>query len=372
MTKMSKRVAEVIKADLTTAIAEFNRDRDIPHAGTKGSSREDIVIRILGNYIPKKYGLIAGHAITADDDWSRQQDIIIYDQFNAPLIGRAGSAGIIVLIESVVATIEVKSALDTRELQDIGKKGADIQRLASKRRTGSQHPVPNILSAAFAFESSLPISKINEYVRAYRPPVDILCLLSDVDHNSAFFLTHQPTGIMVLPADTGETNTIAFSRFVYEILSHLEMCGRSQTSPALDQYMGVFGLSELSQIQTVMNKLLHAGQVSDEELICMLHRMSQIQETTTQEVFKNEKAVFGFDRGSTVDGYENIEVWKVPSSGETITARKVFEVVNRSVLGETLTPKDADLLKAVLSSLRRVKEAKEKLVIKVIPELTQL
>lgn len=89
---------------------------NIHHNGEKGSIREDIVTDFLKKYIPDKYNIGTGIIIDSDGSQSKQQDIIIYDSFTSPLFLNSKST-IMVPIENVYATIEVKSTLNKIELE---------------------------------------------------------------------------------------------------------------------------------------------------------------------------------------------------------------------------------------------------------------
>ncbi len=100
---MSKRIRELSECDLRTLLAELDRDRSLPHAGTNGASREDLLVRLLGKHLPGRYGISSGHLITADNQWSKQQDVIIYDRFNSPLVEDLGHEKIIFVESTLVA-----------------------------------------------------------------------------------------------------------------------------------------------------------------------------------------------------------------------------------------------------------------------------
>ena len=70
---------------------------------------------LLRPLLPPDFGVATGVIISSDDVQSAQQDIIIYNNRILPPFLTDGPA--IVPIESVVATIEVKSSLDATELK---------------------------------------------------------------------------------------------------------------------------------------------------------------------------------------------------------------------------------------------------------------
>lgn len=88
---------------------------NIHHNGEKGTSREELVVKYLKDYIPDKYNIGRGTIIDSFGIQSRQQDIIICDSFSSPILLNMESTKMIP-IESVYSTVEVKSSLNKTEL----------------------------------------------------------------------------------------------------------------------------------------------------------------------------------------------------------------------------------------------------------------
>ena len=187
---MSRRIEEILEADRKAMLAEFDRDLPVPHPGTKGDIREDILIRFLEKQLHGRYGVCTGLVVNAHDEWSKQQDVIVYDRANSSLAGDRGQRGKIILVESVQATIEVKSTLRAQDLRDIGLKAESVRRLAEKsnflEQSGSQGS-SGILSAGFAFRSDVSLKRLRQKLTENRPRADMLCVLSDPGGHSGFF-----------------------------------------------------------------------------------------------------------------------------------------------------------------------------------------
>ena len=84
----------------------------IEHNGIKGTAREDILKKYLGDLFPKRYSICSGTIIDSNQTQSKQQDFIIYDSFNCPSFYETETNKILP-IESIYATIEIKSTLTT-------------------------------------------------------------------------------------------------------------------------------------------------------------------------------------------------------------------------------------------------------------------
>ena len=88
----------------------------IEHTGIKGTIREDKLKEYLKKLLPQKYNITSGCIVDANEKQSKQQDFIIYDNFNSPSF-IASEKEQVVPIESVYATVEVKSTLTIDELK---------------------------------------------------------------------------------------------------------------------------------------------------------------------------------------------------------------------------------------------------------------
>jgi hypothetical protein len=84
------------------------------HATTTGQAREFLVARVLKTILPPIAHIGSGKVIDSLGNSSRQIDIIIYDA-RFPLMRVEG--GGLYFVEGVLATIEVKSIVDSRELE---------------------------------------------------------------------------------------------------------------------------------------------------------------------------------------------------------------------------------------------------------------
>jgi len=115
-------ISEQIKID-------YDRiSNNIPHHGQRGEGREQILIELLREYLPGRFGVESGFVFDVHGNTSRQTDIIIYDKFVAPRFKISGEK-YAYPCESVVAVGEVKTFLDKNELEDSITKLLAIQRL---------------------------------------------------------------------------------------------------------------------------------------------------------------------------------------------------------------------------------------------------
>lgn len=82
----------------------------LEHMGLRGTAREDLLKDVICQLIPEKYRIGSGTIVDVHETQSKQQDLYIYDAFNSPVFLKMESNNV-VPVESVYATVEVKSTL---------------------------------------------------------------------------------------------------------------------------------------------------------------------------------------------------------------------------------------------------------------------
>lgn len=103
----------------------------IPHSGEKGREIEEKIREALERVLPEKVGVSHGFVIDSDDNSSDQMDIVLYDKMNTPKIYNGDQVQIFP-VESTYACGEVKTKLDSRELEDVFKKCLSYKNLHRK------------------------------------------------------------------------------------------------------------------------------------------------------------------------------------------------------------------------------------------------
>lgn len=115
MAKMSPHVSYMEALQLMAEQSGRDIANLMPHLGERGRIAEEIIKGVLSKTLPKRFSIGTGVIISADGKISRQTDIVIYDHFfNSPLLGEFSSC--VFPVESVFATLEVKTVLTKKEL----------------------------------------------------------------------------------------------------------------------------------------------------------------------------------------------------------------------------------------------------------------
>lgn len=169
--------------------AKFERTSQIPHSLDKGRERENIVKEFLINSLPKQFSVGYGFIYSAKKQKSPQEDIVVYDELNNPLLSRFVTLQLFP-IESVYAVIEVKSMLNKEKLKESFDNIKAVKRLTrvggfTKTLHGTvvYPPPPPPIGIVFAFNSTrLATLKKNlkEFQYNVDPScwVDIICVLN--------------------------------------------------------------------------------------------------------------------------------------------------------------------------------------------------
>lgn len=131
--------------------------RQIKHNGVKGSAREDLLKDYLRDLLPNKYSISSGIIIDFNQNQSKQQDFIIHDAFNCPSFFKTDS-NTILPIESVYATIEIKSTLNYDTLKQ------SIENIESVRKL---HKLPNRNIISNDYNEQYPLGFVFAYSSDY-------------------------------------------------------------------------------------------------------------------------------------------------------------------------------------------------------------
>ncbi len=107
-----------------------------PHYAERGNEAEDILIKFLNDYLPKRYAASTGFVIDSTNEISKQVDVIVYDVINSPVF-RKDERVMILPSDNVAIAIEVKTNLNKAELIDAAQK---ISRVKSLKKS----PIGNV------------------------------------------------------------------------------------------------------------------------------------------------------------------------------------------------------------------------------------
>ena len=111
-----------IEQRLAIARKSFN------HPGTKGNASENVWLKLLQTYLPRRYQAETAHVVDSKGTFSDQIDVVVFDRQYSPFIFHY-EGQIIIPAESVYAAFEAKQAINAHEVEYAQKKVASVRRL---------------------------------------------------------------------------------------------------------------------------------------------------------------------------------------------------------------------------------------------------
>ncbi len=134
----------------------------LEHMGLRGTTREDLLKDVIRQLLPEKFRVGNGTIVDVHKTQSKQQDLFIFDAFNSPVFLKMESASV-VPVESVYATVEVKSTLTKETLRQsieniISVKKLQHSELQNSPLLFSRHNV--IMGCIFAYTSDSTIETV--------------------------------------------------------------------------------------------------------------------------------------------------------------------------------------------------------------------
>jgi hypothetical protein len=172
---------------ISSTIAAAQAVATVKHQGLKGQLREIFVRDLLRPLLPLYIGIGTGEIITADNNHSPQQDVVVYDTRLLPPFLADPSVGLFP-VESVLYAIEVKSELNTSELKKVHENATVLKSFNYRpgRHDEALNPIHHkllrLVAAVFAFSTDLTGNNASEAERYKRlhgdeePPIQQLCI----------------------------------------------------------------------------------------------------------------------------------------------------------------------------------------------------
>jgi hypothetical protein len=156
---------------LQAEVNVFNRL--IAHQGERGRENEQAIARVLEGLVPRRFGVGTGLLFDSIGDYSRQLDVVIYDQIDSPTV-LSQTAQLLYPLEEVLASIEVKTTLNKAEIDDAAKKKRSIRSLKPK-----DGYVRDSLFGLFAYDAETSPETIKKNLMALEPGdrPDLVCVL---------------------------------------------------------------------------------------------------------------------------------------------------------------------------------------------------
>lgn len=156
-------VEDLLKLTADTLENEFNKARIVTHYATSGKQAEDLLINLLNKHLPKRFAATTGFAIDIENKVSRQSDILLYDALNSAHFP-ISTDGQLILIDHLIAVIEVKSNLTKSQLTDAATKIASVKSLKQDHDIKRKTRTDNCLGIVFVYESEIDLEAAAEHL----------------------------------------------------------------------------------------------------------------------------------------------------------------------------------------------------------------
>ena len=135
------RYRKVLSSAQDKLKAAINQIRcPIPHSGEIGALIEQQFRSQLEEILPEKIGVSHGFVVDSTNGVSRQMDIILYDRLNTPRIFASDGAQMFP-VEATYACGEIKTDLNSSELEDSFKKCLSYKKLCRKAYIKQSSPI---------------------------------------------------------------------------------------------------------------------------------------------------------------------------------------------------------------------------------------
>lgn len=171
----SKNVNDAIKQRIIGAVkifeGKYTESQVFKHSLSKGEYREQPIQEFFRELLPNKFAVLSGEIIDYKGNVSPQSDLIIYRNIDGIPVFKTEPT--ILLAESVMGIIEVKSKINLDEYEDCLKKAEKLYKLKPfgksiqqyERGRNPTNKEVRIFISVFAYSSDSKMSMKDEYAR---------------------------------------------------------------------------------------------------------------------------------------------------------------------------------------------------------------
>ena len=158
---MNPTYRSILVSRVAAAMGAARAVATLTHQGVKGSVREVLIRELFRPLLPSDLGIGTGQIATSSGDLSPQQDVVIYDRRILPPVLFEAVLGVFP-VESVLATVEVKTTLTATEITSAHASATAIRGYSylsgeDDKATGQPlvHTVEKIIASVIALDSDL-------------------------------------------------------------------------------------------------------------------------------------------------------------------------------------------------------------------------
>lgn len=120
-----------LNARFSASVKEFGleliKTSNVKHTGSKGRAREEALLEFFRLRLPERFSVVEGEAVDSSGHTSPQMDLMFYDR--SVNFALSADASYVLPAEALLATIEVKSELNTDEIAKSVKAARELRKL---------------------------------------------------------------------------------------------------------------------------------------------------------------------------------------------------------------------------------------------------
>lgn len=126
-----------------------------------GSTGEQTVVNFLNRYLPSCFRAVSGHFQTPSGERSPQIDVMVLDA-RYPLLSLNADGSALAMFDSVLATIEIKTMLNKREIEAVWSAASKISDIEQQESTGIAKPI-RLYQSCLAYRSSVRMASLQRH-----------------------------------------------------------------------------------------------------------------------------------------------------------------------------------------------------------------
>lgn len=218
----------------------------VTHTGTKGTKREDALRAFIKERLPTRYGVATGEVVDQFNTSSPQLDVLVFDQTRN--FSFSDGDGHVLPAEALIASIEVKSKLNAKEVEKSCIAARKLRALRPFKRglagrdIGSSAVQPNgparYLHCIFGYDTDLSentwikheAARFRQYQKGDEHLIDWVYVLK--------------RGVLNMNGNSGrledETGS-AITKFYFTLLNFIEREGRRRSDTPYQEYASLLG-----------------------------------------------------------------------------------------------------------------------------------
>lgn len=153
------KINYVFKQEEESLIAQVEKAKNSSsNSQILGRTAEEALVNFLNNYLPTSLRAVRGHFVTPKGNLSPEIDVLVIDS-RFPLLSQNTDGSVVVMLHSLLSTIETKSNLDKGEVENMLRNSKLISSLVKE-----VFPLKTeVFQYAFAYHSQVKLDTLEKH-----------------------------------------------------------------------------------------------------------------------------------------------------------------------------------------------------------------